>query len=185
MLDEIFEDLKETFQEAEERLRRELAKVRTGRANPGILDSIMVDYYGQPTPIPQAATIKVPEPRMITITPWDKSLISAIERAINLAGIGLNPNNDGTMIRLPIPALTQERRKELAKQARQIAEESRIAVRNGRRDANDLLKGLEKDKEISEDDMHRGTTQVQELTDAAIALLDKILADKEKDILEG
>lgn len=184
MLDDIYDDLKSTFTDAEERLQRELTKVRTGRANPAVLDSVMVDYYGQPTPIAQAATIKVPEPRMITVTPWDASLIGDIERAINLAGIGLNPNNDGTTIRLPIPSLTKERRQELAKQARQTAEESRITIRNGRRDANDMLKSLEKDKDISEDEMHRAMEKVQELTDAAIKRVDSVLEDKEKEIIE-
>lgn len=184
MLDDIYDDLKSTFHDAQERLRRELTKVRTGRANPAVLDSVMIDYYGQPTPIAQAATIKVPEPRLITITPWDKGLIGDIERAINLAALGLNPNNDGSMIRLPIPSLTKERREELAKQARQTAEESRIAIRNGRRDANDMIKSLEKDKEISEDEMHRATDKVQELTDKAVGVIDAILADKEKEILE-
>lgn len=184
MLDDIYDDLKSTFTDAEDRLQRELTKIRTGRANPAVLDSVMVDYYGQPTPIAQAATIKVPEPRLITVTPWDTSLIGDIERAINLAGIGLNPNNDGTTIRLPIPSLTQERRQELARQAGQTAEESRIAVRNGRRDANDMIKSFEKDKEISEDEMHRAIDKVQELTNQAIKRIDSILEEKEKEITE-
>ena len=184
MLDDIYEDLQNTFEEATERLHRELAKVRTGRANPAVLDGITVDYYGQPTPIAQAATIKVPEPRLITITPWDKGLIGAIERAINMSEIGLNPNNDGAMIRLPIPALTQERRQELAKQARKIAEDARVAARAGRRDANDMIKALEKDKEISEDELHRATARVQELTDAAVANIEQVVSEKEKEILE-
>lgn len=184
MLDDIYDELKSTFTDAEDRLQRELTKVRTGRANPAVLDSVMVDYYGQPTPIAQAATIKVPEPRLITVTPWDASLIGDIERAINLAGIGLNPNNDGTTIRLPIPSLTQERRQELARQARQTAEESRITIRNGRRDANDMLKSLEKDKEISEDEMHRAIDKVQELTNQAIKRVDDTLAEKEKEIVQ-
>ena len=158
--------------------------MRTGRANPAVLDGITVDYYGQPTPIAQAATIKVPEPRLITITPWDKGLIGAIERAINMSEIGLNPNNDGAMIRLPIPALTQERRQELAKQARKIAEDARVAARAGRRDANDMIKALEKDKEISEDELHRATARVQELTDAAVANIEQVVSEKEKEILE-
>jgi len=184
MLDDIYADLGTTFEDAHSRFRRELAKVRTGRANPAVLDGITVDYYGQPTPIAQAATIKVPEPRLITITPWDKGLIGAIERAINMSEVGLNPNNDGAMIRLPIPALTQERRQELAKQARKVAEDARVEARNGRRDANDMIKALEKDKELSEDEMHRAMAKVQELTDAAIAVIDGILGEKEKEILE-
>lgn len=184
MLDDIYEDLASTFEEAQGRLRRELAKVRTGRANPAILDGITVDYYGQPTPLAQAATIKVPEPRLITVTPWDKALIGAIERAINMSEVGLNPNNDGAVIRLPIPALTQERRQELAKAARKIAEDVRVVVRAGRRDANDMIKALEKDKEISEDDMHRAEKKVQDMTDAAVARIEEILGEKEKEILE-
>lgn len=184
MLDEIYDDLKSSFESATERLRRELSKVRTGRANPSILDGISVDYYGQPTPLAQAATVKVPEPRLITITPWDKSLIGAIERAINLSDIGLNPSNDGATIRLPIPALTQERRQELAKQARKIGEDARVAIRAARRDANELVKSLEKDKSISEDEMHSATDRVQKLTDSANTLVDQIVAEKEKEILE-
>lgn len=184
MIDEVYEELSESFEAATSRLRRELAKIRTGRANPGVLENVMVDYYGQPTPVTQAATVKVPEPRLITITPWDKGLIGAIERAINMAELGLVPNNDGSMIRLPIPALTQERRQDLAKQARKLAEDARIAVRNARRDANEMIKSLEKDKEISEDEMHRGMAKVQELTDAASTKIDKITEDKEAEILE-
>lgn len=184
MLDEIYEDLTQNFESAHVRLRRELAKVRTGRANPSVLDGLSVDYYGQPTPIAQAATIKVPEPRLITITPWDKALIGAIERAINLSDIGLNPSNDGAVIRLPIPALTQERRQELAKQARKIGEDARVAIRSARRDANELIKALEKDKSISEDEMHTASDRVQKLTDSANTLTDQIVAEKEKEILE-
>lgn len=184
MLDDIYDDLASTFEDATARLKRELAKVRTGRANPAVLDGITVDYYGQPTPIAQAATIKVPEPRLITVTPWDKALIGAIERAINMAETGLNPNNDGSVIRLPIPALTQERRQEFVKQAKKIAEDARVAVRAGRRDANDMIKALEKDKEISEDEMHRATAKVQDMTDACTAKIEEILSEKEKEILE-
>lgn len=184
MIDEVYEELSESFEAATSRLRRELAKIRTGRANPAVLENVMVDYYGQPTPVTQAATVKVPEPRLITITPWDKGLIGAIERAINMAELGLVPNNDGSMIRLPIPALTQERRQDLAKQARKLAEDARIAVRNARRDANEMVKSLEKDKEISEDEMHRAMAKVQELTDAASTKIDKITEDKEAEILE-
>lgn len=184
MLDEIYDDLQSSFETALDRLRRELAKVRTGRANPSILDGISVDYYGQPTPLAQAATVKVPEPRLITVTPWDKGLIGAIERAINMSDIGLNPSNDGSVIRLPIPALTQERRQELAKQARKIGEDARVAVRAARRDANELVKSLEKDKAISEDEMHSATDRVQKLTDGANSSVDQIVAEKEKEILE-
>ena len=184
MLDEIYADLQQNFDDAYARLRRELAKVRTGRANPAVLDGITVDYYGQPTPLAQAATIKVPEPRLITVTPWDKGLIGAIERAINMSDIGLNPSNDGSVIRLPIPALTQERRKELAKQARGTGEDARVAIRSARRDANELIKSLEKDKAISEDEMHSATDRVQKLTDAANSTVDQIVGDKEKEILE-
>lgn len=184
MIDEVYEELNESFEAATNRLRRELAKIRTGRANPGVLENVMVDYYGQPTPVTQAATVKVPEPRLITITPWDKGLIGAIERAINMAELGLAPNNDGSMIRLPIPALTQERRQDLAKQARKLAEDARIAVRNARRDANEMIKSLEKDKEISEDEMHRAMAKVQEQTDEASAKIEKVVEDKEAEILE-
>ena len=165
-------------------LRDELKTVRTGRASLGILDSVRVDYYGTPTPLNQVANLSVPDPTLIAIQPWDPTLISAIEHAIQKANLGLNPMNDGKGIRLPVPAPTQERRKELVKVAHDYAEHARTAVRNVRRDGNEALKKLEKDKKISEDDLHRGLEEVQKLTDEHIKHIGDILAAKEKEIME-
>jgi ribosome recycling factor len=184
MIEDIISDLKEGFDKAYQKLARELGRIRTGRASANMLDEIRVDYYGQSTPLSQVATIKVPEPRMLTIAPWDRSVMKDIEKAILTSDLGLNPNNDGTIIRLSIPPLTGERRNELVKAAKKVAEEARVAVRGARRDANDMLKSLEKDGEISEDDMHRALARVQELTDKGIEHVDGVLARKEGEILE-
>lgn len=184
MIDEILEELKSQFDGAQQRLARDLTRIRTGRANPTMLDGIRIDYYGMPTPLTQLATIKVPEPRMITITPWEKNLLGAIEKAIYGSDLGLTPNNDGAMIRLSFPPLTGERRQELAKQARKLGEDAKIAVRNARRDANDMIKSLQKDGEFSEDDAHRHTDRVQQLTDKAVAAVDETVARKEAEIME-
>ena len=169
---------------AVEALRHDLAKVRTGRASVTILDDVRVDYYGTPTPLNQVATLAVPEPRMITIQPWERKLIPEIERAIHKSGLGLTPSSDGVLIRLAFPALTEERRKEMVKVVKKMGEEGKIAVRNARRDANDAAKKLLKDKAISEDDEKRGEKEIQELTDEYIARIDKVIADKEKELLE-
>jgi len=181
---DILEELMAGFERAYESLRRELGKVRTGRANPTILDGIRVDYYGTPTPINQMAAIQVPDARLITIKPWDKTVLKMIEQAIVETDIGINPMNDGEMIRLPVPALTEERRKEYAKTARGKAEDARIAVRNARRDANDMLKELQKEGDLSEDDAKRAMDKVQGETDTAIKKVDEMIAKKEKEILE-
>lgn len=165
--------------------RDELKTLRTGRASLGILDPIRVDYYGTPTPLNQVANLGVPDPTLIVIQPWDPTLISAIEHAILKANIGLNPSNDGKVIKLPVPSPTAERRKELAKIAHEYAERARTAVRNVRRDANDDLKRLEKDGELSEDDLRHHLAEVQKLTDDHVAQINQILAAKEKEILEG
>jgi ribosome recycling factor len=164
-------------------LQNALAAIRTGRASVGIFDNIRVDYYGTPTPLNQVANLHVPEPTMITIQPWDASLINAIEKAIQTSELGLNPANDGKLIRVPIPALNEERRKEIAKRIQHIAEDHRVAVRNVRRDANDHMKKLLKDKLISEDDERRGLEEVQKMTDAYIAKVDVTFKAKEKEIL--
>lgn len=184
MIEDVLAELQENFEGALVALRRDLGKVRTGRANPAMLDGIRVDYYGTPTPINQVGAIKVPDPRMITIQPWEKNMIVPIEKAIIGSNIGLNPSSDGTIIRLPIPPLTTERRTELTKQVKDMGEKAKIAVRNHRRDANDMVKTLEKDGEISEDEMHRSLTRVQDLTDAFIKKVDEIISEKEKEILE-
>lgn len=164
--------------------QHEMASIRTGRASVNLLDGIRVDYYGTPTPLNQVGTLHVPEPSMITVQPWDISMIGAIEKAIRASDLGLNPSNDGKIIRVPIPPLTEERRKELVKKLHHMAEDHRVAMRNIRRDANEALKKLLKDKLISEDDERRALDEVQKLTDANIAKLDQMAKLKEKEILE-
>jgi ribosome recycling factor len=167
-----------------EAFKRDLGKVRTGRASLSLLDDVRVDYYGTPTPLNQVGTMAVPEPRMITLQPWEKNLIPEIERAILKADLGLNPASDGQLVRLAFPPLTEERRKEMVKQVKRMGEDAKVAVRNARRDANDTLKKLEKDKEISEDDLKRGEREIQELTDDFVSRIDEVIADKEKDLME-
>src|SRR5258708_11615497 len=165
-------------------LQHDMAGIRTGGASLGILDHIRVDYYGTPTPLNQVANLHVPEPSMITIQPWDVSQIGAIEKAIRNADLGLNPANDGKMIRVPIPPLTEERRKEIVKRLHHVAEEHRVALRNVRRDANEHLKKLLKDKAISEDEERRALEETQKMTDIYIAKVDAASKSKEKEILE-
>ena len=165
-------------------LQHAMSTIRTGRASVSLLDNIRVDYYGTPTPINQVATLHVPEPSMITAQPWDVSQIGAIEKAIRASDLGLNPANDGKIIRIPIPALTAERRKELVKHLHHVAEEHRVSIRNVRRDANEGLKKLLKDKTISEDDERRALDEVQKLTDACMKKLDDLAKAKEKEILD-
>jgi ribosome recycling factor len=165
-------------------LQHEMSNIRTGRASIGLLDSIRVDYYGSPVPINQVAQLHVPEPAMITVQPWDASTIAGIEKAIRNSDLGLNPSNDGKIIRIPIPPLTQERRRDLAKKLSHIAEERRVGMRNIRRDANEQLKKLMKDKAISEDEERQALDSVQKLTDAQIAKIDQAAKAKEKEILE-
>ena len=182
-------ELKDLMLEQEQRmdksiesLKHEFASIRTGRASVALLDKIMVDYYGSPTPINQVANISVPEPRMILVAPWDKSMIGAIEKAILQSDLGLNPGNDGTAIRLTIPQLTEERRKEIVKIVHKKAEDAKVAVRNIRRDANDVLKKEEKAKTITEDDVKDGLDQIQKLTDKKIKQIDDLKAVKKKDV---
>jgi ribosome recycling factor len=165
-------------------LQHEMASIRTGRASVGLLEPVRVDYYGTPTPLNQVATLHVPEPSLITVQPWDVSQIGAIEKAIRASDLGLNPNNDGRLIRVPIPPLTEERRKDIVKHLHVIAEDHRVAARNVRRDANENIKKLLKDKVISEDDDRRAHDEVQKLTDGHIAKLDQAAKAKEKEILE-
>jgi ribosome recycling factor len=165
-------------------LQHDMAGVRTGRASVSLLDSIRADYYGTPTPLNQLATLHVPEPTLITLQPWDVSQIGAIEKAIRAGDLGLNPSNDGKLIRVPIPPLTEERRKELAKKLHHIAEDHRVAMRNIRRDANENVKKLVKDKTISEDDDRRAHEEIQKLTDTHIQKLDQAVKVKEKEVME-
>ncbi|MFA6148969.1 MAG: ribosome recycling factor [bacterium] len=164
--------------------RKELGKVRTGRASFSLLDGVKVDYYGTPTPLQQVGTLSVPESRLITVTPWDTKMIGPIEKAIQGSGLGLNPSSDGKTVRIPIPPLTEERRRELAKVVRKMAEDARVAVRNVRREAIEKLKDREKKKEISEDVVKRGQERIQKETDAHVKKIDEILKSKEQEILE-
>jgi ribosome recycling factor len=164
-------------------LRRRLSSVRTGRAVVTLLDPVVVDYYGTPTPLNQMASISVPDPQMLAVQPWDTSQLNAIEKAIRTADLGLNPSNDGKMVRVPIPALTEERRRQLAKQVHEFAEEHRTAIRNIRRDANERLKKMLKDKTISEDNERDGLEEVQKLTNAYIGKVDELAKTKEQEIL--
>ena len=181
MIDE--NSMRERMQKTVDNVRRDLAKIRTGLASPSILDNVFIDYYGTRTPIPQAAAISVPEPRCLAIKPWDKGLMQAIEKAIQTSEIGSNPVNDGTYIRLNMPVLTGDRRKDLAKTAKKIGEEGKVAIRNIRRDENEHLKKTFKDQNKSEDDLKGWMDKIQALTDRFVAEVDKVIAEKEKDIL--
>jgi ribosome recycling factor len=181
---EIDVSLKARMEKAVSDLQHEAASIRTGRASLGILDHIRVDYYGTPTPLNQVANLHVPEPSLITIQPWDVSQIGPIEKAIRTSDLGLNPSNDGKVIRLPIPPLTEERRKELVKKLHGIAEHHRVGVRNVRRDGNEAVKKLLKDKKITEDDDKKAHDDIQKLTDAYMLKIDQAAKTKEKEILE-
>ena len=182
-LEHILSQLKVDVEKALQSLKEEIAKVRTGRASVSMLDDVRVDYYGTMTPLNQVATLNVPEPRLITIAPWESKLLSEIERAIQKAGLGVNPVNDGKLIRLPLPALNEERRKDLVKIVKKHAEDSRVGIRMHRRDANEAIKKLQKESLITEDDLHRGQDLAQKQTDEAIKKVDEFVVHKEKDIL--
>ena len=184
MKDEILSDLHDKMNSSIEALKKEFVRLRTGRATPALLDGIRVNCYESQMPIDQVASISVPESRLITIKPWDQSVIKEIEKSILKSELGLTPMNDGKIIRINIPPLTEERRKELAKMAKKMAEEAKIAVRNHRRDANDIFKDLKNEKEISEDEMHSAQEEVQKITDDYISKVDKVTSEKEKEILE-
>jgi ribosome recycling factor len=183
-MDALVKDTSARMERSIDAFRKELGKVRTGRASFSLLDGVKVDYYGTPTPLQQVGTLSVPESRLITITPWDTKMIGPIEKAIQGSGLGLNPATDGKMVRIPIPPLTEERRKELAKMVRKMAEDARVAVRNVRREAIEKLKDREKNKEISEDLVKRGQERIQKETDAHVKKIDEILKSKEQEILE-
>ncbi|MDT2756793.1 ribosome recycling factor [Enterococcus asini] len=184
MADVVMQETKEKMDKAAEALQRELGQIRAGRANASILDRVMVNYYGAPTPVNQMASIGIPEARLLVITPFDKSTIKEIEKAIQTSDVGITPQTDGTVIRLVIPQLTEERRKELAKEVKKEAENSKIAIRNIRRDAMDSYKRQEKAGDITEDDLRNAEKDIQQLTDDAIKKLDAIAAEKEKELLE-
>ena len=184
MKEAVFEKVKEEMEKTIATLSKSFSRVRTGRASIALLDGIKVDYYGTATPVAQVANISVPESRLILIVPWDVSIIGAIEKAIQKSDLGLTPSNDGKVVRLSIPQLTEERRKEIAKTVKKMAEEGKIKLRNARRDANEELKALKKNNKISEDEMFSAQADLQKLTDQYIEKTDKILAVKEKEIME-
>ncbi len=183
-MNELIKKTEERMDKSIYALNREFGTVRAGRANPSVLDRITVDYYGVPTPIQQIATVSVPEARILQIQPWDTSTLKLIEKAIQVSDIGINPNNDGRVIRLAFPPLTEERRRDLVKEIKKMAEDSKVAVRTIRRDAIEKLKGLKKDNQITEDDQANGEKKIQNLTDKFCAEIDKLEAAKEKEILE-
>ncbi|HJN02791.1 MAG: ribosome recycling factor [Nitrospinota bacterium] len=184
MLQEIYNQLKKKMDSSLDVFRKNLGGIRTGRASASILDGISVDYYGTPTPLKQVATISIPESRLIAVQPWDVSILKEIEKTILASDLGLTPNNDGKIIRLPIPSLTQERRKELVKIVKRVAEDAKIAVRNIRREGNEQLKKAEKAKNVTEDECRKGIDQIQKITDDCIKNVDEISGKKEKEVLE-
>ena len=183
-VDDVINDLKSGIESVIEDLRKEFGKVRTGRANLAMLDSVRVDYYGTPTPLNGVANLSIPDPRLILIKPWEKSQITPIEKGIREANLGLNPTNDGEVVRLPIPPLTEERRRDIVKQCKVKGEDHKVAIRNKRRDANEMLKEAQKEGEITEDDLKRATERVQKETDAGITKIDEVVAKKEKEVME-
>jgi ribosome recycling factor len=184
MLEEVFQELRASIDKAIEALRRDLSKVRTGRAHAGMLDGIRVDYYGVPTPVNQMATVSVPEPRLITVKPWEKGQVKAVEKAIRESDLGLNPQTDGELIRLPIPALTEERRREMVKLTKKNGEECKVAIRKHRRDANEMIDQLDNDGEVGGDDADRARKKVEDVVAEGIKQVDAVVAAKEKDVME-
>lgn len=184
MIQHILNDTKERMEKTLTSHKTDLAKVRTGRANLSLVDSIKIDYYGTPTPLKQVANLGVPEPRLITVQPWDRNMLGAIEKAIQQADIGITPNNDGHLIRLPVPALTEERRKDMVKMVHQMGEDAKIAVRNIRRDALDQLKKAQKDSKISEDEEYNAGIDIQEFTDDFVKQIDEAVKAKEGEVME-
>ena len=184
MIDDISSDAEAGMKKAVESFKRDLQKIRTGRANTAMLDGIKVDYYGTPTPVNQVATVQVVDARLITVKPWEKNMIAVIDKAIRASDLGINPVADSELVRLPIPPLTQERRRDLAKAVGKQTEEARVAVRAARRDAMDMIKDAEKEKQITEDERKAGEKRVQDLTDKFIASVDDIAKTKEKEIME-
>ncbi len=184
MLEQILKNAEERMDKAVQTLKRDLVSVRAGRATPSMLDKITVDYYGSQMPINQVATVNSPEPRMLVISPWEKNMLGEIEKAIQKSDLGINPSSDGVVIRLLVPALTEQRRQELVKHVKKMAEDARVAIRNVRRDANDELKKMEKASDLSEDETRRGIDKIQVLTDKFVAEIDKVSTQKEHDLTE-
>lgn len=177
-------ETEQRMQKVIESLKKDLSRIRTGRATPSLLDGITVDYYGSPVPVNQIANISVPDARMVIVQPWEKTMLTAVEKAIQTSDLGLNPQNDGNLIRLPIPPLSEERRKDIFKNCKKSGEESKVAVRNVRRDSNDKLKKEEKDKVITQDDEKKGMEEIQKTTDKFIKMIDDLLVQKEKEVME-
>ncbi len=184
MIEEIYEETKDRMSKSIASMKTDMKRIRTGRASTSLLDGIRVDYYGTPTPLSQMSTVSIPESRLITIQPWDTSVIKDIEKAIMKSDLGLTPSSDGKIIRIAIPPLTEQRRKELVKMVANLCEDYKIGIRNIRRDSNDILKSLKKDGDISEDDAFKAQEQVQKITDEFIEKIDKVYKEKEKEILE-
>lgn len=184
MIDDILKDAESRMGKSVEALENELGRMRTGRAHPSLLEHIKVDYYGSETPLSQVANINTEDARMLTVTPWEQSMVQAVEKAIIDSDLGLNPNTAGTVIRVPVPPMTEERRRDMVKVVKSEAENARVAVRNIRRDANGDLKELEKEKEISKDDLRKSEESVQKITDKAIANVDSVLQKKEAELME-
>ncbi len=184
MVDEVMADAKSAMDKAVKALKKDMTKVRTGRASTALLDDVRVDYYGVPTPLSQVATLSAPEPRLMTVQPWEKNLIPEIEKALFKADLGLTPSSDGQLIRLPVPALTEERRREMVKIIKRMSEDAKVSVRNARREANETLKMLEKEKEITEDDLKRSEKDVQQLTDQFVGTIDSVVQNKEQEVME-
>lgn len=184
MFEEVFELMKDSVDKAHDSLRVTFGRIRTGRANAALLDSVRVDYYGTMTQLNQMASITTPEPRLIMVKPWDRSVVSTVEKAIQSSGLGLNPTSDGEIIRVPVPVLTEERRKEIVKIVRKHGEECKVSIRNGRRDSNDLLKEMETNGEAPKDDVARALKKIQEVTDGAVAEVDTIVESKETEVTE-
>lgn len=184
MMQEVFHDVGDRMEKSIQAFQKDLAILRAGRATPALLERIVIDYYGQPTPISQVASISVPEPRILLIQPWDKGTVKDIEKAILKSDLGMTPISDGSLIRLPVPQMTEERRVELVRTVRKKGEECKVAVRNIRREGNDLLKDLEKGGDISEDDLKRGQEEVQKLTDKWVDEVQKMVDSKEREIME-
>jgi ribosome recycling factor len=183
MMDEVLDELRQSVEKAKEALRRDLSKLRTGRAHPAMLDTLRVDYYGQSTPISQMATVSVPEPRMLTVKPWDKSQVQAVEKSLRESDLGLNPQVDGELIRIPVPALSEERRKELVKVGKKHGEECKVAIRKARHDALDMLNEMKQGGDASEDDVDRAKKKAEEIVSGAGQSVDEIIQQKEKEIL--
>lgn len=183
MIEETLQELRESIHKAHDALRRELSRLRTGRASPELLDSIRVDYYGTPTPVSQMASVTIPEPRLLVIKPWEKTAIKSIETAILASSLGLTPQNDGTVIRLPMPPLTEQRRRELAKNAKGHGEDAKIVIRKARHECRDMLASIEADGAASADDVERATKKMEEIVQEGVAKVDEIIAVKEKDIM--